>query len=895
MKYIQTAIERYYNDKLQYPKTLDELVPMYLNVLPKYSSSKNYFYAYYPAGTPKSYHLGAPLGGRNATDPEAFKSDADFNSERAGLVGGFTGMDPVYDLTGGSIPNITSINPSLIGTGTFNLTIDGVNFDSGAVEQVYNTDGTFMGHGAIKSRTASQIVVVEYMNGVTPGDYTVYVKNSDGQWSNGVTLTITNSTIAPTDKFLTYLNPDPYGDSTRVYWIQNNKRYHVIDSTLIDTMRYSSIAGWSWQGVYTVSNAYTPAPDFISTASESNGMFIRLYGGTDVYKINNGQKEYVSNAVCQQVNCWPDVIDVPQTYLDMFPTSGTTTVISLAMNDWMKLYCGPWENTVDGLKVYGTDYRINNQILSKTIYNFIGKELFIKWKANNGGSFSAFGPGLFGVLDLGDNFSSPSACCQTYTKAIANDTWYYTRIKINPDKTFNHVTSTNNYDINGGSVFVSETKTIPDAQWQFIDKTQIYFRSGDQYAGASSYFVIAEVKTDAIPVTISYGSTVTYDFEDGLIPASFHSTGNWTVTNDGYNSSHSLYINTSQNSSISLDVTDAVAVSFKIRVNIPTYSGIGFTIPGYIALSESGDNFQCWNDLHFIVPGSGIKTLIWNFSNWGGGAGQAWIDDIKIYYAGSARTIHGKVTQNGVGLSGVSLTITDLTSTITTTASDGTYSFTNLADGSYTITPTLNWYAFTPASKPVTVAGTDVTGVDFSAEDSMPPSMQVTTNGSSVQPSWSLDGSRIVYQSTTNGITNIRTININGTDQKQITNMPGILYGINRSAWGPVYQPNSDQIYYIDNSPTGADYHWIAKTSNNGSTGRTPIMKVPGGNTFSAPKFSPDGSRFCYVQYNPYSTTKFSIMIANADGSNPQLIMGNNNINYAWTHSVSWGRGINRV
>ena len=237
--------------------------------------------------------------------------------------------------------------------------------------------------------------------------------------------------------------------------------------------------------------------------------------------------------------------------------------ITTDMSDWMKMECGPWENTAEGLKVYGTYYRGGNLIKSKSAYNFIDKELFIKWKTNNGGSFSAYGLGLLGV-DLEISFSSPNACCQTYTKAITNDTWYYTRIKINPDKTAQHVTSTNDYDINGGTVFASGTKTISDAQWQMVDKTNIVFQAGDSYAGANSYFVIGEVITDAMPVPINFGSITTYDFEDGTIPSSFYSTGNWTIANDGYNSSRSLYINTSQNSNISLDVTDAVAVSFKI-------------------------------------------------------------------------------------------------------------------------------------------------------------------------------------------------------------------------------------------------------------------------------------------------------------------------------------------
>ncbi len=101
LKYIQSALERYFNDKRQYPKTLGELVPAYLRVLPKYSSNQDYFYAHYPKEKPQFYHLGTLLGGRNSSDAEAFKSDTDFNSAKAGYENGFNGLDPVYDLAGG--------------------------------------------------------------------------------------------------------------------------------------------------------------------------------------------------------------------------------------------------------------------------------------------------------------------------------------------------------------------------------------------------------------------------------------------------------------------------------------------------------------------------------------------------------------------------------------------------------------------------------------------------------------------------------------------------------------------------------------------------------------------------------------------------------------------------
>ncbi|MBI5912844.1 hypothetical protein HY839_00155 [Candidatus Azambacteria bacterium] len=101
LKYIQEGLEKYYNDKKTYPKKLDELVPNYARILPKYSSSKDYFYAYYPKDKPTAYHIGTLLGGRNQASPKAFAEDADLNSEKAGYVGGFNGADPVYDLKGG--------------------------------------------------------------------------------------------------------------------------------------------------------------------------------------------------------------------------------------------------------------------------------------------------------------------------------------------------------------------------------------------------------------------------------------------------------------------------------------------------------------------------------------------------------------------------------------------------------------------------------------------------------------------------------------------------------------------------------------------------------------------------------------------------------------------------
>jgi subtilisin family serine protease len=92
-------------------------------------------------------------------------------------------------------PHIEQIAPSSVVGSVFDLTINGTGFDPvGAVDQVYLPDGTLMGQGVIKSRSATQIVVTQHMAGAAPllQPYIVKVRNSDGQLSNGVPLTLTN-------------------------------------------------------------------------------------------------------------------------------------------------------------------------------------------------------------------------------------------------------------------------------------------------------------------------------------------------------------------------------------------------------------------------------------------------------------------------------------------------------------------------------------------------------------------------------------------------------------------------------------------------------------------------------------------------------------------------------
>jgi hypothetical protein len=81
----------------------------------------------------------------------------------------------------------------------------------------------------------------------------------------------------------------------------------------------------------------------------------------------------------------------------------------------------------------------------------------------------------------------------------------------------------------------------------------------------------------------------------------------------------------------------------------------------------------------------------------------------------STYTISGKVILSGAGLSGVTVSLTGASTTTTTTNVNGDYAFAGALNGSYTVTPSLTGYTFSPASKSVTVSGANLIGQDFTA------------------------------------------------------------------------------------------------------------------------------------------------------------------------------------
>ena len=89
------------------------------------------------------------------------------------------------------------------------------------------------------------------------------------------------------------------------------------------------------------------------------------------------------------------------------------------------------------------------------------------------------------------------------------------------------------------------------------------------------------------------------------------------------------------------------------------------------------------------------------------------VETVEAAHHRSLKTLSGSLTP-GTLTAGATVTLSGSVSASTTANSNGTYSFSNVAAGSYTITPAKNGVAFSPSSKSVSVGGSSMT-VNFSA------------------------------------------------------------------------------------------------------------------------------------------------------------------------------------
>ena len=113
---------------------------------------------------------------------------------------------------------------------------------------------------------------------------------------------------------------------------------------------------------------------------------------------------------------------------------------------------------------------------------------------------------------------------------------------------------------------------------------------------------------------------------------------------------------------------------------------------------------------HVVTVAAALALLPACGGGGGGGGGSEPPPPVTYSISGAITSAPG-----GVGVPGVSVALTGTRTASTTTSAAGTYSFTSLPSGSYTVTPSMSGVAFDPASRSVTIGSANVGNVDFVA------------------------------------------------------------------------------------------------------------------------------------------------------------------------------------
>ncbi len=97
-------------------------------------------------------------------------------------------------------------------------------------------------------------------------------------------------------------------------------------------------------------------------------------------------------------------------------------------------------------------------------------------------------------------------------------------------------------------------------------------------------------------------------------------------------------------------------------------------------------------------------------------------------FTAQAVVITGTVSPVSIG-NGATLTLSGAASAVVSADASGVYTFSGIANGSYTVTPSKNGFTFTPANQAVTVTGSSVTAIDFTGQAAPTFSISGTITG----------------------------------------------------------------------------------------------------------------------------------------------------------------------
>jgi sulfatase modifying factor 1 len=174
----------------------------------------------------------------------------------------------------------------------------------------------------------------------------------------------------------------------------------------------------------------------------------------------------------------------------------------------------------------------------------------------------------------------------------------------------------------------------------------------------------------------------------------------------------------------------------------------------------------------------------------------------------STYAISGSITLNGTGLAGVIVTLTETASSALTDATGG-YTFTTVADGNYTVTPSLTGYTFSPSSTTVNVSGANVTTINFTAAVNTAPTYSMSGTIHTGSNSGAVLSGAIVSIAG-------KKYTTGGFGTFTIAGIPAGTYAFSVSESG--FDTYIDSAYYVGADQTGLNFYLIPSSTPNDYT-----------------------------------------------------------------------------
>ncbi|MDB4334958.1 hypothetical protein OAA06_01225 [bacterium] len=141
--------------------------------------------------------------------------------------------------------------------------------------------------------------------------------------------------------------------------------------------------------------------------------------------------------------------------------------IPATTDGWNQFYNASVSETTDGIIFGSAGYRDGNFIMTNDVFDLSGQTVKMKWRFN-GGSERGYFRGSIRIYQTLLYISIPS------DGVLADDTWCYTTLTINEDKTFSFNTATGNYLAEGGTIVGSAASgTCADGEWDGVTNAGI--------------------------------------------------------------------------------------------------------------------------------------------------------------------------------------------------------------------------------------------------------------------------------------------------------------------------------------------------------------------------------------------------------------------------------------